>query len=141
MQELGTKIKESLESVLPISLIVIILSFTPLFSMTSREYIVFIIATIFLIFGISLFNLGADMAMQPMGEQVGSGLSKNKKIGILITVVFLLGCLITIAEPDLSVLAEQVATINGTLLKICVSIGVGILLIVSVLRMIFQKSL
>ena len=141
MQELGTKIKESLESVLPISLIVIILSFTPLFSMTSREYIVFIIATIFLIFGISLFNLGADMAMQPIGEQVGSGLSKNKKIGILITVVFLLGCLITIAEPDLSVLAEQVATINGTLLKICVSIGVGILLIVSVLRMIFQKSL
>lgn len=142
MRVLFIKIKESLSSVFPIFLIVLLVSFTPLFNLSINEYIVFIVSTILLILGISLFNLGADMAMQPMGNLIGSGLSKSKKIGLLLLVVFLLGTLITIAEPDLSVLAEQVkAVIPKMSLKVGISIGVGIMTLIGVIRIIFKKTL
>ena len=108
MNQLISKIKEALISVLPVTLIVLILSFTPIINLTSYELIVFIISAIILIVGIGFFNLGADIAMQPMGEQVGSSLIKTKKLPLILGVCFILGLLITIAEPDLSVLANQV---------------------------------
>ena len=126
-KELILKIKEALVSVLPVTLIVIILNFTPLINFSLNELIVFIISSIFLILGIGLFNLGADLAMTPMGSHIGSGLTKSKKLGILLSVSFALGFFITIAEPDLSVLAKQVEEImNGTLLIVFVGIGVGL---------------
>ncbi len=70
-----------------------------------------------LVLGIGFFNLGADIAMTPMGVQVGSGLSQQKSLGLLLSVCFTLGVLITVAEPDLQVLANQVSSvINGKLL-------------------------
>ena len=77
MRELLVKIKEALISVLPVGLIVIILNFTPLVNLSSKELMVFIVCAIFLIIGIGLFNLGADLAMTPMGEHVGSGITKS----------------------------------------------------------------
>ncbi len=141
-KELFLKIKEALVSVLPVTLIVIILNFTPLINLSIDELIVFAISSIFLIIGIGLFNLGADLAMTPMGSHIGSGLTKSKKIGILLSVCFALGFFITIAEPDLSVLAKQVEEImNGTLLIVFVGIGVAIFLFIAVLKIIFKKSL
>lgn len=141
-QSLFVKLKESLTSVLPVSLIVCALNFTPLVNFTSKEIIVFLICTFFLVFGIGLFNLGADLAMSPMGEHMGAGLTKTKSVALLLGVCFLMGLLITVAEPDLSVLARQVSeAINGTLLIVCVGIGVGIFLVVSVLKIAFKKSL
>ncbi len=136
------KIWESFVSVIPVAAIVLILYITPLVSLTPRELVVFLVSAFFLILGIGLFNLGADLAMTPMGEQVGSGLARTGNIKLLLGVACLMGVLITIAEPDLSVLAGQVsAVMNGTLLIVAVGIGVGIFLVLSILKMIFQKSL
>ena len=103
-------------SVLPIVAIVLILVLTPFASLTTSELVTFLVSTVFLIFGIALFTLGADLAMTPMGTSVGSGLAKKRKLGLLLIVSFLLGLLITIAEPDLKVLSQQVSNVmNPTL--------------------------
>lgn len=142
MKELWTKIKEALISALPITAIVYILTLTPLFEFTTAELITFTVGAVLLILGIGLFNLGADIAMTPIGTHVGSGLAKQRKLGLLLTVCFVLGMLITVAEPDLQVLAKQVsAVMNGTLLVYAVGMGVGAFLVISVLKIVFKKSL
>ena len=95
MKVLLLKIREAALSVLPVTLIVIILNFTPLINLSAVE--------------IGLFNLGADLAMSPMGEHIGSGLSKSRKPLLILLICFAMGVLITVAEPDLSVLAGHVS--------------------------------
>ncbi len=132
------KIKESLFSVLPVTLIVIILNFTPLLNLELKEIIVFSISALFLILGIGLFTLGADVAMTPMGERVGAGLTKSKNLGLLLIVGFAMGLLITIAEPDLTVLANQV---GSSLIIIFVGLGVGLFLLLAILKIVFKIDL
>ena len=132
------KIKEALFSVLPVTLIVILLNLTPLISLTLREVLVFSISAVFLILGIGFFTLGADVAMTPMGEHVGSGLTKSKNLKLLLIVCFALGVLITVAEPDLTVLADQV---GSKLIIIFVGLGVGLFLILSILKIVLKKDL
>ena len=142
MKELWEKIKEALVSALPVTLVVYILAFTPLVDLSAVELITFTVGAVLLILGIGLFNLGADLAMTPMGTHVGAGLSRQKKLWLLLAVCFVLGMLITIAEPDLQVLANQVsAVMNGTLLVYAVGIGVGAFLIVAILRIVFRRRL
>lgn len=139
---LVSKIKEALVSVMPITLIVLVAAFTPLVTLTPHEMTVFIISALFLILGIALFNLGADMAMTPMGEHVGEGLTKSRRIGILLAVSFVMGLLITIAEPDLSVLADQVsAVMDGTVLIWFVGVGVGLFLLIGVFKIVLKKDI
>lgn len=136
------KLKEALISVLPVTVIVLIVSFTPLVDFSTTEIVAFAVCAVFLVLGIGLFNLGADLAMTPMGEHVGSGLTKSKKIAVLLSVCFFMGVLITVAEPDLSVLASQVSSVmNGTLLIVTVGVGVGIFLVIAVLKIVFRKNL
>ena len=142
MTVLLKKIKEALMSVLPVAAIVVLLNFTPLVHFTGLEIGVFLTSAVFLILGIGLFSMGADMAMTPMGEYTGSGLTKSKKLLLLVGVCFLMGLLITVAEPDLTVLAGQVKDVlNGTLLIVAVGVGVGIFLVLSVIKMVFHKPL
>ena len=142
MKELKSKILEALISALPITAIVYLVALLPWFNFTKAELISFTIGAVLLILGIGLFNLGADLAMTPMGVHVGAGLSKQKKLGLLLAVCFVLGMLITVAEPDLQVLANQVKTVmNGTLLIYTVGIGVGGFLLVAILRIVFHKTL
>lgn len=136
------KIKESMISVLPVVAIVFILNLTPLVSFTATEIVTFLISAVFLIFGIGLFNLGADLAMTPMGEHIGQGLTKLRSIIILLSVCFAMGILITVAEPDLSVLAGQVKEIiNSTALILTIGVGVGLFLVLAILKIIFRKPL
>ncbi|MBE6604872.1 MAG: DUF1538 domain-containing protein [Ruminococcaceae bacterium] len=136
------KCREALVSVLPVTLIVLCLYVTPFVTLTSLELGVFLLSSLFLVLGIGLFNLGADMAMTPMGVQVGAGLSKSRHVGVLLSVSFLLGVLITVAEPDLSVLAAQVsAVLNGTALIVTVGIGVGLFLVLAILRIVTKTGL
>ena len=129
-------------SALPITLIVYVLALTPLFHFTDTELITFTIGAVLLVLGIGLFNLGADLAMTPIGTHVGSGLSKQRKLGLLLAVCFVLGMLITIAEPDLQVLAKQVsAVMNGTVLIYAVGLGVGAFLVIAVMKIVFKRSL
>lgn len=142
LNSLWKKLKESIISVLPISLIVILLSFTSLYDLSTYELLVFILCSVLLIIGISLFNLGADLAMQPMGEKIGSALTKQNKILLILIVSFILGVLITIAEPDLSVLANQVkAIINQNVLLITIGVGVGFFLVISIIKIIYKIEL
>ena len=142
MRELRAKILEALISALPITLIVYLISLLPWFNFSPVELITFTIGAVLLIFGIGLFNLGADLAMTPMGTHVGAGLSRQKKLSLLLIVCFVLGLLITIAEPDLQVLAKQVSSVmNGTALVYTVGVGVGLFLIVAILRIVFKRRL
>ena len=136
------KLKEAATSVLPVVCIVMILNLTPLVSFSWKETGVFVCCAFALILGMAFFNLGADIAMTPMGEQVGSGLPKSGKFKLLLLVAFLMGVFVTVAEPDLSVLADQVSgIIDGTTLIITIGIGVGAFLVLSVLRVVFRLSL
>jgi len=142
LKELWSKIKEALISALPITAIVYILSLTPLFNFSQDELITFSIGAVLLVIGIGLFNMGADLAMTPMGTHVGAGLSRQRKLGLLLAVCFVLGMLITIAEPDLQVLAKQVsAVMNGTVLIYAVGFGVGAFLVIAVAKIVFKRSL
>ena len=142
MTVLFKKIKEALMSVLPVAAIVVLLNLTPLVHFTGLEIGVFLVSAVFLILGIGLFSMGADMAMTPMGEYTGAGLTKSKKLLLLVGVCFLMGLLITVAEPDLTVLANQVKDVlGGTLLIVAVGVGVGIFLVLSVIKMVFHKPL
>ena len=142
MKVLWEKIKEALYSALPITAIVYILALTPLVDFSTVEVVTFTVGAGLLILGIGLFSMGADLAMTPMGAHVGSGLSRQKKLGLLLSVCFVLGMLITIAEPDLQVLANQVKNVmNGTLLIYCVGFGVGAFLMVAILKIVFRVSL
>ena len=142
MKELWLKIKEALLSALPVTLIVYGMALTPLFDFSGAELATFTVGAVLLNLGIGLFNLGADLAMTPMGTHVGAGLSRQKKLGLLLGVCFVLGMLITIAEPDLQVLANQVsAVMNGTVLIYAVGIGVGAFLVVAVMKIVFRRPL
>ena len=141
-KSLGSKLKEALISVMPVSLLVFALSVTPWVNISKDELFVFVVGALLLVLGIGLFNLGADMAMTPMGQYIGQGLTSSKRLGVLLGVGFVMGLLITIAEPDLSVLAEQVrAVMNGPLLIGTVGLGVGLLLMMGIYKILFHEDL
>lgn len=139
---LVSKIKESLDSVLPVTVIVLVLALTHLVELTWWEIFVFTVSALLLILGIGLFNLGADVAMTPMGQHMGEGLSKSRRVSVLLLVGFVMGVLITVAEPDLSVLARQVsAVIPEMSLIITVGIGVGFFLLLAIVKILIQREL
>ena len=142
MKELRAKIWEALISALPITLIVYLISLLPWFNFSTAELITFTVGAVLLVLGIGLFNMGADLAMTPMGSHVGAGLSRQKKLWLLLAVCFVLGVLITVAEPDLQVLATQVGQVmDGTVLIYAVGFGVGAFLLVAILRIVFRQRL
>ncbi len=142
MKQLLIKLREAFISVLPVAAIVLILAATPLTDFSSTELITFSVSAVFLVIGIALFNLGADLAMTPMGSHVGVGLTKSKKLTVLLIVCFVMGILITVAEPDLSVLADQVrAVMNNIVLIVTVGVGVGLFLLIAVLKIVLRRDL
>ena len=116
---LKSKVLESLSSVIPIVIIVLILSFT-IVPMPWYIILLFLIGAVLLTLGMGLFTLGADIAMIPMGERVGAQLTKSRNLILLILISLLFGMMITIAEPDLQVLATQVPSIPNITLILCV---------------------
>ncbi len=139
---LWSKIREALISVLPVVGIVLVLCATPLVQLSAKEIVTFVVSAILLILGIGLFNVGADLAMSPMGEYIGKGLTNSKKMSVLLIVSFTMGLLITVAEPDLSVLAGQISQkIDPVVLIVSVGVGVGVFLLLGVLKILFKKSI
>ena len=137
---LGPKISESLSSVLPVAGIVLFLMVT-LVPVETEMLVVFLVGTVMLIFGMGLFTLGAETAMTPMGEYVGLKVTKSRKLLIVIFVSLFVGAMITVSEPDLVVLANQVYASNPLVLIWSVALGVGVLLVVAMLRIIFAVKL
>lgn len=137
---LSDKLKEALASVLPITGIVLLLNWT-VAPMSWGMLGLFLVGAALLIVGMAFFTLGADMAMMPIGEEVGSKLAQSRKLWLLVLAAFVLGIFITIAEPDLQVLATQVPGIPNLVLILAVALGVGIFLVAALLRIVFQKRL
>jgi hypothetical protein len=139
-KKLVLKIREALSSVLPITVIVLILNFT-ITPMPFEIRGLFLIGSLFLVIGMGLFTLGADMAMIPMGEHMGGYLTRSRKFLLMIAVAFVMGAMVTMAEPDLQVLAGLVPAIPSRHLVVTVAIGVGIFLAIAVMRIMFHWSL
>ena len=133
MQHIFGSVKESLQSVLPIAAIVLLLSIT-LAPMGTGVMVLFLFGTLLLIGGMSFFTVGSSISMEPLGEGIGIALGKRKRIIIPLVICFVLGALITMAEPDLQVLAEQVPSIDNIVLVVSVAVGVGIFLAISLVR-------
>ena len=139
-EKLREKIRESLSSVLPITVIVLLLSMT-LVPLEIGNLALFMTGAILLIVGMGLFQLGAEMSMTPLGQGVGGRLIKSNRMALIISVSFVMGIFITIAEPELQVLANQGASIPNPVLIWTVAVGVGLFLVVAVLRILFHISL
>ena len=137
---LHDKFQESLASVLPITIIVLLLCFT-VAPIPNNMLVSFLMGAVLLIVGMAFFTLGADTVMTPIGTKVGSCITKSRKIWMIVFVSFLLGVIITISEPDLQVLANQVPNIPNAALIGTVALGVGIFLIIAMLRILFGISL
>lgn len=133
MKQLIAALKESLVSVLPIFAIVLLLSIT-IVPLQSGVLVLFLFGTLLLIIGMSFFTIGSGMSMQPLGEGIGVSLSKSKKFILPLLICLVLGILITIAEPDLQVLAEQVPSVPNIVLILCVAVGVGVFLSIAMIR-------
>jgi hypothetical protein len=135
------KITEAFSSVTPITIIVLVVSVV-LVPMPAGTILMFLMGSAMLVIGMGFFTMGADMAMMPMGEGIGIQLTKTPKLAVIVIVSFIMGLVITIAEPDLQVLAQQVPSINPSIILIVtVGIGVGIFLMLSVLRILFKIQL
>ena len=134
------KFKESLLAVLPISIIILILHFT-IAPLSERELAILSIGMIMLFIGMILFSVGVELALLPIGEHVGSALISSRKPVLIFTVLFIFGFIVTAAEPDISVLANQVASIPNTQLIIGISLGVGVFLCIAVLRILMHWRL
>ena len=137
---LGPKIAESLSSVLPVTGIVLVLMLTVV-PVEAEMLLAFLIGAVFLIIGMGLFTLGAETAMTPIGEYVGSRITRSKNLFVIIFVSLFVGTMITVSEPDLNVLADQIFADNPALLIWSVAAGVGVLLVVAMLRIIFAIKL
>ena len=138
--KLNEKLQESLAAVLPILAIVLILSFT-IAPLPTSVLMAFLFGAVLLVVGMMFFSLGAELAMSPMGERVGACITKTRRVGVMLALGFLLGFLITISEPDLQVLANQVQAVPNTVLIITVAVGVGLFLCFAMLRMLLSVPL
>ena len=138
--KLSEKLKESLEAVVPIIAIVLILSFT-IAPVPPGILMAFIIGAILLVVGMMFFTLGAEMSMTPMGERIGTRIAQSKRLPVIIGLCFILGFIITISEPDLQVLAGQVPSIPDRVIIWSVALGVGVFLVIALLRILFAIQL
>ncbi len=135
-RKLHEKISEAMTSVLPIVIIVLIISvsFAPL---APGPIVLFLFGALMLILGMAFFTLGVDMSMMPMGEGIGVSMAKAKHKIIPILLCLVLGVLITVAEPDLTVLANQIPSMKNAII-FAVAGGVGIFLVIALLRTKFK---
>lgn len=134
------KLTETLKAVFPILAIVLILCFS-IAPIPPSILMTFLVGAVLLIVGMLFFNVGVEMSMTPIGERVGSIMTKSKNVFIVILISFIMGFIITISEPDLQVLAEQVPSVPNLTLILAVALGVGGFLIAALLRMLFGIAL
>ena len=131
---------ESLTSVLPIMLIVLALGFT-IAPVPNNAMMAFLLGGVLLIGGMGLFTLGSEMSMIPLGQAVGSEITRSRKVWVIVGISFLIGIIITVAEPDLQVLANQVPAIQNRVIIWSVAVGVGVFLVIALLRILLGIQL
>ena len=138
--KLQEKLEEAFKAVLPVVGIVLLLCFS-VAPVPPGIVMEFLVGAVFLIVGMMFFTLGAELSMTPMGEQVGRSMTRSRKLWVMVVLGFILGFVITISEPDLQVLAGQVPAIPSQVLILSVACGVGVFLVVALVRMLFGIAL
>ena len=134
------KLSETLKAVFPILAIVLLLCFS-IAPISPSILMTFLIGAVLLVVGMLLFSIGVDISMTQMGERVGTTMTKTKNVWLMAFLSLILGVIITVSEPDLQVLAQQVPSIPNLVIILAVAIGVGVFLVVALLRMLFGISL
>ena len=135
------KLKENATSILPIAAIVLLLDFTvtPLGTTMTFQ---FLFGTVLTIVGLTIFLLGADIGIIPIGEKVGTALTRKRNLALLLVVAFIIGFMVTIAEPDVQVLARQICGINpamnDTVLVLAIAVGIGLFVALGLMRTVLQ---
>ena len=140
LEPLKDKLKEALQAVLPIMGLVLVLCFS-VAPISPSILLCFLLGGVLLVAGMMFFTLGAELSMTPMGERVGTAMTKSRKVWLILLLGFLLGVLVTISEPDLQVLANQVPAVPNMTLILAVAFGVGLFLAAALLRMLLAISL
>ena len=134
------KLKEAVLAVAPVVIIVLVLCLTVV--RTTVPFIAaFLLGAALLIVGMIFFTLGADISMMRIGQTIGSHLTKSRNIPLIAIVCFVLGVIITIAEPDLRGLAESVPIVETGVMIVAVAVGVGLFLVISFFRVLLQIRL
>src|SRR5690625_461097 len=145
MNILAKKFKDVLSSVLPITLIVVLLHFTVV-PLESSMFFRFILGSIFIILGLGIFLFGAEIGISPIGNLMGGTIAQTNNPYFVAALGFILGFFINVAEPDIQILADQVSKASGgilsaSLILIVVSTGVGIMVAIGLLRIVYEKPL
>ena len=138
---LKQKISESVSSVLPITVIVLILSFTNLAPMPAGMMILFFLGAVMLIVGMGFFSLGTDLSMMVLGTETGRSISETKRKSLVIFICFIIGFAVTVAEPDLQVLAKQFPAVPDLTIVLTVAAGVGVFLVYAMMREMLHITL
>lgn len=139
-EKIREKTKESVSAVLPIVMIVLLLGFT-VAPLSPSILVEFLVGAVLVTIGMVFFSAGAELSMSPMGERVGGSMLRTKKLWMIIVIGFILGAVVTISEPDLQVLAGQVASVPNMVLILSVAVGVGVFLVIALLRILFAIPL
>ncbi len=145
MSVLYEKLKEVLSAVLPITIIVLILNFT-ITPLETHQLFRFLLGAIFIIIGLTIFLFGVDIGITPIGSLMGKSLTKSNKVWIVAVSSLILGFFISIAEPDLHILAEQVDFVTSGIISklsivVIVSVGIAIMLSFGLIRILFNIPL
>ncbi len=145
MNVIKDKFKEVLSSIIPITLLVVILNFT-IVPLETTVFIKFLLGVAFIIVGLTIFLFGVDIGITPIGNTMGEAIAKTNKIWFVVAAGFILGFFISIAEPDLHILAAQVDMVTGGLISklsivVVVSIGIAIMLAIGLARIVFNVPL
>ena len=145
MRVLFMKVKEVLFSVLPITVLVLVLHFT-IAPIPLDPLLRFLIGALLVVAGLSIFLFGVELAISPLGNHIGSTVSKTNKLWIIAAVGLVLGFFISIAEPDLQILARQVSFVTGghipmSGILVVVSAGIAIMLVAGLIRIVYNFPL
>ena len=139
-EKLQEKFREAAVAVGPVVGIVLVLSFTAA-PMSPGILLSFLLGAVLVIVGMMFFTLGAELSMTPMGEKVGAKMTQSRRLSVIVPLAFLLGVVITVSEPDLQVLAELVPAVPNRVLILAVAAGVGLFLVIAILRMLLGVAL
>ena len=139
INKLNEKAKEAVLSIVPVMILMLLISLFLGFNLIT--IISILLSSVLLITGIMFFTFGADLSMMEMGKSISSGLLKSRKVILILLISLVVGVVITVAEPDLKVLAGQMTAIDSKVLIMSVGLGVGIFLSIAAARIIYQISL
>lgn len=141
-QALWKHVGENYLCVIPIVLVVTGLFFWKIdSSFTTPTFVAFLISAFFIGLGLSLFTAGADQSMSRIGTIIGETLFKKRRIWLIVLMTFLIGVIVTVAEPDITVMSKQIGFSNPTILIITIGVGVGLFVVFGVLRIMLNKNL